>query len=170
PGELTRPLVEHWIDDVVVVDENDVADAMVFLMERAKLYVEGAGAVGVAALAAGRITPSERGITCVILSGGNVDLGVLPSLVRRHETRAGRRVIMFARIDDRPGALASLLTLVAERGANLIEVEHVREGVDLHVRETGVQIVLEVRGPEHADEVLTAASDAGYAVADTSGR
>ena len=106
----------------------------------------------------------------MILSGGNVDLGVLPSLVRRHETRAGRHVIMFARIDDRPGALASLLTLVAERGANLIEVEHVREGVDLHVRETGVQIVLEVRGPEHADEVLTAAADAGYAVADTSGR
>ena len=80
----------------------------------------------------------------MILSGGNVDLGVLPSLVRRHETRAVG-AIMFARIDDRPGALASLLTLVAERGANLIEVEHVREGVDLHVRETGVQIVLEVR-------------------------
>ena len=170
PGEITRPLVEHWVDDVVVVDENDVADAMVFLMERAKLYVEGAGAVGVAALAAGRVSAPDRGVTCVILSGGNVDLGVLPSLVRRHETRAGRRVIMFARIDDRPGALASLLTLVAERGANLIEVEHVREGVDLHVRETGVQIVLEVRGPEHADEVLTAAADAGYAVADTSGR
>ena len=104
----------------------------------------------------------------MILSGGNVDLGV-PPFVRRHETRAVG-AIMFARIDDRPGALASLLTLVAERGANLIEVEHVREGVDLHVRETGVQIVLEVRGPEHADEVLTAAADAGYAVADTSGR
>ncbi|MGD9705106.1 MAG: threonine ammonia-lyase [Acidimicrobiia bacterium] len=170
PGEITRPLVEHWLDDVVVVEEDDVADAMVFLMERAKLYVEGAGAVGVAALQSGRAAPAEHGTTCVVLSGGNVDLGVLPSLIRRHETRAGRRLIMFARIDDHPGALASLLTLVAERGANLVEVEHVREGVDLHVRETGVQVVLEVRGPDHAAEVLHAAATAGYAVADTSSR
>jgi threonine dehydratase len=170
PGELTKPLVEHWLDDVVVVEENDVADAMVFLMERAKLYVEGAGAVGVAALDAGRVAPAAHGTTCVVLSGGNVDLGVLPGLIRRHETRAGRRLIMFARIDDRPGALARLLTLVADRGANLIEVEHVREGVDLHVRETGVQIVLEVRSRDHADDVLAAAASAGYAVADVSHR
>jgi threonine dehydratase len=167
PGELTRPLVEHWLDDVVVVEESAVADAMVFLMERAKLYVEGAGAVGVAALASGRVVPARTGTTCAILSGGNVDLGVLPSLIRRHETRSGRRLILFARIDDRPGALARLLTLVAEQGANLIEVEHVREGVDLHVRETGVQIVLEVRGVEHAAAVLQAASAAGYHVTRT---
>jgi threonine dehydratase len=106
----------------------------------------------------------------VVLSGGNVDLGVLPSLIRRHETRAGRRLLLFARIDDRPGALATLLTLLAERGANLVEVEHVREGLDLHVRETGVQIVLEVRGPDHAAEILTAASAAGHAVTEVTGR
>ena len=112
PGEITRPLVDQWLDDIVVVDENAVADAMVLLMERAKLFVEGAGAVGVAALMSERVAPSERGVTCVILSGGNVDLGVVPGLIRRHETQAGRRLILFARISDRPGGLARLLTLV----------------------------------------------------------
>jgi threonine dehydratase len=164
PGEITRPLVEQWLDDVVVVEENAVADAMVLLMERAKLFVEGAGAVGVAALLSQQMASSPTGTTCVVLSGGNVDLGILPGLIRRHETRAGRRLILFARISDRPGGLARLLTLFAEHGANLIEVEHVREGVDLHVRETGVQVVLEVRGRGHAESVVRAASDAGYAI------
>ncbi len=162
PGEITRPLVEEWLDDVVVVEENAVADAMVLLMERAKLFVEGAGAVGVAALMSNRLAPARSGTTCVVLSGGNVDLGLLPNLIRRHETQAGRRLILFARISDRPGGLARLLTLFAEHGANLIEVEHVREGVDLHVRETGVQAVLEVRGRGHAESVVRAARDAGY--------
>jgi threonine dehydratase len=164
PGLITRPLVERWIDDVVVVEEEAVADAMVMLMERAKLFVEGAGAVGVAALLTERTTPSRTGTTCVVLSGGNVDLGVVPGLIRRNETTAGRRLIVFARISDRPGGLARLLTLFGEQGANLIEVEHVREGVDLHVRETGVQAVLEVRGRDHAAQVVAAARAAGYDV------
>ncbi|MGZ7086278.1 MAG: threonine ammonia-lyase [Ilumatobacteraceae bacterium] len=162
PGEITRPLVEEWLDDVVVVEENAVADAMVLLMQRAKLFVEGAGAVGVAALLSNRLAPAGAGTTCVVLSGGNVDLGLLPNLIRRHETQAGRRLIVFARISDRPGGLARLLTLFADHGANLIEVEHVREGVDLHVRETGLQAVLEVRGRGHAESLVRAARDAGY--------
>ena len=164
PGEITCPLIEHWLDDVVVVEENAVADAMVLLMERAKLFVEGAGAVGVAALMSQQVAPAPTGSTCIVLSGGNVDLGLLPGLIRRHETQAGRRLILFARISDRPGGLARLLTLFAEHGANLIEVEHVREGVDLHVRETGVQVVLEVRGRGHAESVVRAATDAGYSI------
>lgn len=164
PGEITKPLVEHWLDDIVVVDEESVADAMVLLMERAKLFVEGAGAVGVAALLSERVAPARNGSTCVVLSGGNVDLGVVPGLIRRHETTAGRRLIVFVRISDRPGGLAKLLTLFAESGANLIEVEHVRDGVDLHVRETGVQAVLEVKGPSHATDVIAAARAAGYLV------
>jgi len=164
PGELTRPLVERWLDEIVVVDEEAVADAMVLLMERAKLYVEGAGAVGVAALMAGLTMPARSGTTCAIVSGGNVDLGVVPGLIRRHETQAGRRLILFARITDRPGGLAQLLAIFAERGANLIVVEHVRDGVDLGVRETGVQAVLEVRGPDHAAAVMAAARAAGYTI------
>ena len=164
PGTITRPLVEHWLDDVVVVDEDAVADAMVLLMERSKLYVEGAGAVGVAALLCDRISPVRNGTTCVVLSGGNVDLGVVPGLIRRHETQAGRRLIVFVRVSDRPGGLARLLTIFAEHGASVIDIEHVRDGVDLHVRETGVNAVLEVRGPDHAERVVDAIRSAGYDV------
>lgn len=164
PGTITRPLVEHWLDDVVVVDEDAVADAMVLLMERSKLYVEGAGAVGVAALLCDRISPVRNGTTCVVLSGGNVDLGVVPGLIRRHETHAGRRLIVFVRVSDRPGGLARLLTIFAEHGASVIDIEHVRDGVDLHVRETGVNAVLEVRGPDHAGRVVDAIRSAGYDV------
>lgn len=166
PGRYTRPLVEHWLDDIVVVDEDAVADAMVLLMERSKLYVEGAGAVGVAALLADRVAPARTGTTCVVLSGGNVDLGVVPGLIRRHETQAGRRLIMFVRVSDRPGGLAKLLTIFAEQGASVIDIEHVRDGVDLHVRETGVNAVLEVRGPEHTTRIVEAVRAAGYDVRD----
>ena len=137
PGRITRPLVDAWVDDIVTVGEDDVADAMMFLMERAKLFVEGGGAVGVAALMSERVAPARSGVTAVVLSGGNVDLGVLPGLIRRAETLAGRRLLLFVRITDRPGGLARLLAVISEAKANVIEVEHVREGVDLHVRETG---------------------------------
>lgn len=164
PGDFTRPIIEKWVDDIVVVEEDTVADAMVMLMDRSKLYVEGGGAVGVAAVMSGLEKPAADGTTCIVLSGGNVDLGLVPNLIRRHETQKGRRLILFGRISDRPGGLARLLSLFAEAGANLIEVEHVREGVNLHVRETGVQVVLEVRGRDHSLEIIAAARAAGYPV------
>ncbi|MEO5974515.1 MAG: pyridoxal-phosphate dependent enzyme [Ilumatobacteraceae bacterium] len=164
PGKITEPLIRNWVDEIVEVDEDSVADAMMTLMERAKLYVEGAGAVGVSALLTARVTPAKTGTTCVVLSGGNVDLGLIPNLVRRHETIAGRRLIVFVRIADRPGGLARLLSIFADLGANLIEVQHVRDGLDLHVRETGVQVTLEIRGAEHADSLLEAAKADGYDV------
>jgi threonine dehydratase len=162
PGELTLGLIRDWLDDVVVVPEDDVAEAMVLLMEKAKLVVEGAGAVGVAALLGGQTAPASHGTTVVVLSGGNVDAGLLASIARRHESEAGRRLVVFTRVPDRPGSLARLLSLVGEAGANLVDVEHLREGLDLHVRETAVQLVLETRGREHADDVIARVRDAGY--------
>ena len=170
PGDVTAPLIEKWVDEIVDVDEDSVADAMMLLLERSKLFVEGGGAVGVSALITGRVKPAERGTTCVVLSGGNADLGLLTGLVRRHETNSGRRLIVFARISDRPGGLARLLTVFAQYGANLIEVEHVREGVDLHVRETGVQVVLEVRGRDHTETLIAAAKAEGYEISEVTGR
>ncbi len=167
PGTITGPLVEHWVDQIVTVDEDSIADAMVLLMDRAKLYAEGAGAVGVAALLSGAVRPSEAGTTCVVVSGGNVDLGVVPSLIRRHENQAGRRLSVVARIDDRPGGLATLLTVFADGGADLIEVEHIREGLDLHVRETGIHATFEVRGSEHAQRLLESARAAGYDITES---
>jgi threonine dehydratase len=162
PGELTLRLISEWVDRMVVVPDDAVADAMVFLLERAKLVVEGAGAVGVAALLGGLVPLGGGGTTVVVLSGGNVDAGMLAQVARRHESQSGRRIVLLARIPDRPGSLAQLLALVGEQGANLLDVEHIREGIDLHVRETAVQLVLETRGVAHASAVADAVRAAGY--------
>ena len=162
PGDLTLTLIDRWVDELVTVEEDEVAEAMVFLMERAKLVVEGAGAVGVAALLAGRLRASSEGTTVVVLSGGNVDAGLLAEVARRHESQSGRRLVLLASLPDRPGSLARLLALVGELRANLLDVGHIREGFDLHVRETAVQLVLETRGPAHARRVTDAVREAGY--------
>ena len=163
PGELPLRLVRDWVDEIVVVGEDETAEAMVLLLEQAKLVVEGGGAVGVAALLGGQVTAAAEGTTCIVLSGGNVDAGLLAVVARRHETEAGRRLVLFTRVPDRPGGLATLLALLSETGANLVDVEHVREGVDLRVRETAVQLVMETRGREHAERVVAAVAEAGYA-------
>jgi threonine dehydratase len=161
PGKLTLALIAEWVDRVLVVDEDQTAEAMVFLLERAKLVVEGGGAVGVAAALAGLLEPVD-GATAIVLSGGNVDAGLLAQITRRHETQAGRRLVTQAHLPDTPGSLAGLLKVVADTSANLLDVQHIREGLDLHVRETVVQLVLETRGPEHAAAVASALRDAGY--------
>jgi threonine dehydratase len=162
PGDITLPLLDRWVDDVVVVGEDETAEAMVLLMERCKLVVEGAGAVGVAALLGGQVAAATKGTTVAVLSGGNVDPGLLASIARRHETEVGRRLVLLTRVPDRPGNLATLLERVAGEGANIVDVSHVREGLDLHVRETAIELVLETRGHGHADTVVAALRDAGY--------
>jgi threonine dehydratase len=163
PGTLTLPLLRALKASIETVTEDEIAAAMVFLAERAKLVAEGAGAVAVAALLSGRIAP-VRGTTVAIVSGGNVDSGLLAGLLRRRETEEGRRVRIFTRVPDRPGGLAELLNLIAGTRANLLTLEHVREAVALHVRETGVELTLETRGPGHTAEVRAALEAAGYEV------
>lgn len=164
PGALTLPLVRRWADGLCTVAEEDVADAIVVLLERSKLVVEGAGAVGVAALLSGAVKPAPEGATVAILSGGNVDAGLLAALARRHETRAGRRLRLFTRVSDRPGGMAALLGLVADAGGNLLAIDHVRDAVELGVRETGAELTLETRGPTHARGILDALREAGYEI------
>jgi threonine dehydratase len=162
PGALTRPILARLMDDMVTVSENEIAEAIVLLLEHAKLLVEGAGAVGVAALLSGRLPPVPGGPTALVLSGGNIDVGLVGALTRRHETWAHRRLTIFTRLGDRPGSLARLLTLIGERGGNVLEVDHVRDGVSLDVRETGIRLVIESRGEEHAQEILDAVEADGY--------
>jgi threonine dehydratase len=164
PGELTLGLVERWVDEMVVVDDDSIAEAMVMLAERGKLVVEGAGAVGVAALLSGAVAPAEPGTTAAILSGGNVDAHVLAAIINRHETGAGRRARLFTRISDRPGGLAELLRTVAEARANVLDVTHVRDGVSLEVEETGVEVLIETRSSVHRIELVERLRAAGYPV------
>ena len=162
PGDLTLELLARHADGIVVVEEDATAEAMVVLMERCKLVVEGAGAVGVAALLGGQVKATDEGTTVAVLSGGNVDPGLLASVARRHETEVGRRLVVLTRVPDRPGNLAHLLAGVAATGANIVDVAHVREGLDLHVRETAVELVMETRGHDHAREVVAALNESGY--------
>ena len=151
----------RWVDDVVIVGEDETAEAMVLLMERCKLVVEGAGAVGRGA--AGR----ARGAGVVRHDrGGPVGRQRRPGAARLDRAPArdrGRPPARAAHARARPpGRAGELLECVASTGANIVDVSHVREGLDLHVRETAVELVLETRGHEHAERVLGAMDDAGY--------
>ena len=164
PGELTLPLVDRFVDEVVTVSDDEIAQAMVLLLERSKLVVEGAGATAVAALMHGRVDPPASGTVCAILSGGNVDASLLAECIRLGETAAGRRVVLATVVPDRPGALAGLLRVVAEHGANVLDVKHLRDGMDLHVRETAIQLVLQTDGREHGEAIVEAARAEGFDV------
>ena len=164
PGDFTLPLVERYVDEVVTVSDDEVAEAMVLLLERSKLVVEGAGAVAVAALMHGRVSPGGDGDVCAVLSGGNVDASLLSECIRLGETAAGRRMVLSFVVPDRPGALAGLLRLVADRGANVVDVEHLHDGIDLHVRETAIKLVLQTSGAESNRELLEAARSEGFSV------
>ena len=164
PGDFTLPLVERYVDEVVTVSDDEVAQAMVLLLERSKLVVEGAGAVAVAALMQGRVEAPASGEVCAVLSGGNVDASLLSECIRLGETAAGRRMVLSTVVPDRPGALAGLLRVVADHGGNVVDVEHLRDGIDLHVRETAVKLVLQTRGPDSNREILDAARAEGFSV------
>jgi threonine dehydratase len=168
PGRLTAPLIERYVDELCVVGEDAIAEAMVELMQRSKLVAEGAGAVGLAAVLAGKARVPDDGTSVVVISGGNVDVSVLVAIARRHESAIGRRFHLFTRVSDRPGALATLLSTVAEAGANVLAAEHRRDGVPLHVGETGIELVLETRGREHSRAVAEALRREGYPLEDTS--
>jgi threonine dehydratase len=160
-GAITKPIIDTWVDEIVEVDEDSIADAVVLLMEHSKMLVEGGGAVGIAALLTHKVTPSTTGSTCIVLSGGNIDIGLIPNLVRRNESNEGRRLTIFVRLPDRPGSLARLVDVCAKNDANIIEVQHIREGVRLHARETGIQVVLEVKNAEHTETLINQITASG---------
>jgi len=162
PSELTMPLLEDLLDDIVSVTDEEISEAIVLLLERAKLVVEGAGAVGVAALLAGRAGGS--GMAIPILSGGNIDPTMLISVMRHGLTAAGRYLVMRTKLPDRPGELIKLLSLVAEERGNVIAVEHHREGVDISVSETEIGLTLVTRDEAHCQEILPAMKERGYRV------
>jgi threonine dehydratase len=162
PSDFTMPLLEDLLDDIVAVSDEEISEAIVLLLERAKLVVEGAGAVGVAALLAGKAGGS--GTAVPVLSGGNIDPTMLISVMRHGLTVAGRYLVVRTQLSDRPGELIKLLSLVAEERGNVISVEHHREGMDIPVTETEVELTLVTRDEEHCRTLLEAMSERGYIV------
>jgi threonine dehydratase len=162
PGELTLAHVEGLVDEVRTVTEDDLSRALLWCLERAKLVVEPAGVAAVAAVLADP-TAFEPPVVAVV-SGGNIDPVLLLKVVQHGMAAAGRYLSLRLQVPDRPGSLAAVLAELAAVGANVLEVAHERTTSRLHVGEVEVFVVVETRGPDHADEVTGALERAGYAV------
>jgi threonine dehydratase len=163
PGELTMAILDELLDDMVEVTDDEISQAIVLLLERAKLVVEGAGAVGVAALLGDHVG-GGAGRVAVILSGGNIDPTLLIQVMRHGLTSGGRYLVLRTRIPDRPGELIKLLELIAEQRANVVSVEHHREGMRISVAETEVELTLGTRDREHCEQVVGALEARSYSV------
>jgi threonine dehydratase len=162
PGELTSAILREVLDGFVTVTDEEISEAIVLCLERTKLVVEGAGAAGLAALLAGKVEGS--GPAATILSGGNIDPTLLISVMRHGLTLAGRYLVVRTRLLDRPGELIKVLSLVAREHGNVISVEHHREGMDVPVTESEVELTLTMRDNEHCQTLLEAMRGAGYVV------
>jgi threonine dehydratase len=161
-GERTSRILEDVLDDMVSVDDDEITEAILLLLERSKLVVEGAGAVGVAALLSGKV--GGEGPAVAILSGGNIDPTVLISVMRHGLTSAGRYLVVRSRLHDQPGELLKLLKLVAQERGNVISVDHHREGMDVPVYESEVELTLAMRDKHHCAVLLESLRSLGYNV------
>ncbi len=160
PGELNFDIIKNVVDEVVTVDDDLTARAILTLLERAKLVVEPAGAVGVAAILAGLVKAS--GPTVVVLSGGNIDPMIMERVISRGLASSGRYLKMRIPLPDRPGQLARTSEIVADANANVVEVLHTRHGTGLQISQVELELHIETRGPEHAEEVMEALRREGY--------
>ena len=163
PGENTLAHVSAMVDEVVSVEDEAIAEALVFAAERMKLVLEPAGAAGLAAVLQG--IGSLRPPVVVVLSGGNIDPLLLQRLIRFGLSAAGRYFSFHTRLPDRPGELHKLIGLIAELGANIVGIEHRREGVYVELGEVDVALQLETRGPDHIQDMVQKLSEAGYVTA-----
>jgi threonine dehydratase len=161
-GDLASAILDRTLDEIVQVSDEEISEALVLCLERTKLVVEGAGAAGLAALVAGKAGGS--GAVAVVLSGGNIDLTTLISVMRHGLTRSGRFLAVRMLIPDRPGELRNVLDVVARERGNLVTVDHHREGRTTTALQTEVELVVSTRDEEHCEGILTALRGAGHTV------
>jgi threonine dehydratase len=162
PGVLPSSILDQVLDDTVQVSDEEISEALVLCVERTKLLVEGAGAVGLAALLAGRV--SGTGSVAVVLSGGNIDATTLISVLRHGLTQAGRFLAIRLLIPDRPGELRNVLDLVAGGRGNVVSVDHHREGRTTSALQTEIELVISTRDEVHCQELVASIRESGYGV------
>jgi threonine dehydratase len=163
-GDLPFPVLRDLMDRVVLVEEDAIADAMLLLLERKKVLSEGAGAAPLAALLSGSagVTPGSRVV--LIVSGGNLDMPLLERVIRRGLTRTGRVLNLTATIDDAPGVLASMLSVIGASGGNILHIHHGRGDPGIGVTAVRLDLVIETRGPDHSHAIRENLREAGYRV------
>lgn len=160
PGRRTRPLLNRYLDQMIAVDEEEIAEAILLLMEHKRIIAEGAGAVALAAL----LNHGRRlsGPVCLIISGGNIDVNLLERIIERGLVRSGRLLRLSVALPDRPGALAGLSAAIGELGANILHIVHDRLSSDLPLAQTRVEFSIETRGKEHNRKIIARLKDRGY--------
>ncbi|MGB0653326.1 MAG: threonine ammonia-lyase [Thermoplasmatota archaeon] len=161
-GSRTFPVIQDLVDEVVTVEEGEIAAAVLFLLERTKVLAEGAGAVTLAALQSGRVDVKGQQ-TCLVVSGGNIDTTLLGRLLRHGMVQEGRIVEIETTIPDRPGEVARLLAHLGGLKANVLDIHHDRHRADIALHQTRVIVALETKGPEHVERIRASLADAGYA-------
>ena len=165
PGDLTFELCSKYVDDIVTVSEDEIASAILKLMECQKTVSEGAGAVSVAAVMFGKV-PTEGKKTVCVVSGGNIDVTMLSRIITKGLSKSGRMCEITTKVMDKPGQLISLLQVVSDTGANIIRVNHSREAKLSDVTNCVVTMTLETRDPEHVKEIENALLAKGYELFD----
>ncbi|MET4780872.1 threonine ammonia-lyase [Glaciihabitans sp. UYNi722] len=160
PGMLNFDIIKDAVDEVITVTDDDIARAMLVLLERAKLVVEPAGAVSVAAIMTGQVL--NAGTTVAILSGGNIDPLVMERVISRGLAASDRYLKLRLLLPDRPGQLARIAELISEANANVVEVLHTRHGRNALISDVEIELSVETRGPEHVERVLGHLIEAGY--------
>lgn len=164
PGVITLPIIKEFVDEVVEVSDEEIAQAIFFAVQNNRLVVEGAGAAGLAALLAGKINLKEDDTVCAVLCGGNIDPNLLARVLEQVLVRQSRYIMLKLLVVDRPGSLARLLDNVAESGANVIEVFHRRAMWLAPLGRVGIEMLLEVRDEPHGREVVRNLKNSGYHV------
>jgi threonine dehydratase len=161
PGELTLPVIREHVREILVVEEQDLEEAVLLLLEIEKTVVEAAGAAGLAALMAHRERFAGRRVG-LIVSGGNIDLLILSSIIQRGLVRSHRLVRLRVEVRDVPGALAAVTRIIGEVNGNIVAVQHQRAFTTSPLRAADVEFVLQTRGPDHVDEIVAALVRSGY--------
>jgi len=154
PGKLTMPIIRKEVDTVVTVDEDEIAQAFVFLLERHKTVAEGAGAVTTAAILSGKVNDLGDNVVCII-SGGNLDINMMGKVIRQGLVKAGRMLQVRIQMEDRPGRLLDLLESISDAGANILRVSHRRDVPELPYGLVELNLTFETRDKEHADRLLS---------------
>jgi len=162
-GDLTFEHVRRYVDEIVTVSEEEIASSILYLLEKEKTVVEGAGAVGVAAMLHHRLRGLEGKRVCAVVSGGNIDVNVVARVIERGLVKDGRLVRINIRLLDKPGQLAKVSAVISHHRANVVEVHHSRAFTE-RLGDTTLLLTLETRGPEHVEEILRALRERGYQV------
>ena len=166
PGEITFPIIKELVDDVLLMDDEQIIHAVLLLLERCKFLVEGAGAVGVAALLSGLIDVKGHTVICP-LSGGNIDINLVNRFIQHGLSAAGRFLAIHTLLADRPGELLRLLQVIADQGVNVLEVNHHRLSAHFPIHQVEVILTLETRDRAHCDQLLQVLQEQGYQVVES---